>query len=402
MAQMNKIKQRLHAAAAAAAVREDEETARLAGILSEVAVGHADELWHVEEALMKDQRWAFVREAPASPAEGAAEPVKKYKWATSVDATPTFDPATSLPRENLLDVGWGPSVSAVRRSGAGSLGVFFVNTDKGTVVLKGSRSMASEAFAALLTARLGICTPRWRIISNATKESTVMIARLASLDPMKHAAIFLNSQAHMFLNSFVPGKSLAQFDHASSVALLGPEGSLSSDGVSVLHQIGRVLALDVLLNNGDRLPLIWQNQGNAGNLIIARTEDGPKVYSIDTQVFPIGTEHAAQLDSYHERVIAMLKGLVAGPTIEQPAFAAVRDKLRGVLHYDIGTRGSLALQAGFMDVAGRAKEIALERFELDKWLVLLRAIDEGLVGLDAVQPDFILDIWSIFRAHGSL
>jgi hypothetical protein len=51
--------------------------------------------------------------------------------------------------------------------------------------------------------------------------------------------------------------------------------------------------------------------------------------------------------------------------------------------------------------SSRAKDIALDRFELDKWVTLLRGIDETLVGLDAARPDFILDVWNIFRVHGS-
>ena len=34
-----------------------------------------------------------------------------------------------------------------------------------------------------------------------------------------------------------------------------------------LREIGRLLVLDVLINNGDRFPLLWENRGNPGNLM---------------------------------------------------------------------------------------------------------------------------------------
>merc|ERR1719253_250215 len=36
-----------------------------------------------------------------------------------------------------------------------------------------------------------------------------------------------------------------------------------------LQMLGRLLAADILLNNFDRLPAIWDNEGNAGNLLVA-------------------------------------------------------------------------------------------------------------------------------------
>ncbi len=123
----------------------------------------------------------------------------------------------------------------------------------------------------------------------------------------------------------------------------------------MLRQLGRITALDVLLNNGcvvgltgrwwalclswvwgwvtgsclaleahcsDRLPLIWDNRGNGGNFIFASTSAGPKVgfppppppalplpcrshlqvYAIDSQVYPITDAHEGTADAYVGKV----------------------------------------------------------------------------------------------------
>ena len=35
--------------------------------------------------------------------------------------------------------------------------------------------------------------------------------------------------------------------------------------------IGRILTLDLLLNNWDRLPIVWENEGNPNNIIFSKS-----------------------------------------------------------------------------------------------------------------------------------
>jgi hypothetical protein len=44
--------------------------------------------------------------------------------------------------------------------------------------------------------------------------------------------------------------------------IFGTPGAPSSGGLTRLEEFGRVLLSDVLCNNGDRFPLIWDNRGN--------------------------------------------------------------------------------------------------------------------------------------------
>ena len=44
-----------------------------------------------------------------------------------------------------------------------------------------------------------------------------------------------------------------------------------------LRQIGKVMALDVLVNNCDRFPLIRSHQGNAGNLMLNASDEAVSI-----------------------------------------------------------------------------------------------------------------------------
>merc|ERR1712062_927972 len=63
-------------------------------------------------------------------------------------------------------------------------------------------------------------------------------------------------------------------------------------------QLGRLMAFDMLINNFDRLPLAWSNEGNLGNIMLgSRLEP---VVGIDQCVNPI--THPAGLSCYLQRV----------------------------------------------------------------------------------------------------
>ena len=44
-------------------------------------------------------------------------------------------------------------------------------------------------------------------------------------------------------------------------------------GQARLWSLGRVLAMDMLVNNFDRFPLVWDNEGNAGNVMLTPLDD---------------------------------------------------------------------------------------------------------------------------------
>lgn len=56
------------------------------------------------------------------------------------------------------------NIKAVKRSESGSAGVFFVNREDGTTVLKSSSNCPKEYLASILARRLGFSVPEMRVI----------------------------------------------------------------------------------------------------------------------------------------------------------------------------------------------------------------------------------------------
>ena len=131
-----------------------------------------------------------------------------------------------------------------------------------------------------------------------------------------------------------------------------------------LRQLGAVIAADMLVNNFDRSPLVWANEGNGNNLLVdIGVEPGVvRVTAIDQQCCPIIDEedHQPLLNSYLERVRAATAEAVAGDAAG-PHVAKVRDFIKKVSGgHDIGDDGCTHLLAGIKN--GVAAVVATRNF----------------------------------------
>merc|ERR1712037_895417 len=80
---------------------------------------------------------------------------------------------------------------------------------------------------------------------------------------------------------------MAIVEYVPGTVLQGLEGHavLTREGAgAILQGVGRLIALDCLTNNLDRVPAIWANDGNLGNIMVHISGD---VLGIDQQVVPI-------------------------------------------------------------------------------------------------------------------
>lgn len=109
----------------------------------------------------------------------------------------------------------------------------------------------------------------------------------------------------------------------------------------------------MLVNNFDRTPLIWANEGN-GNNVLVDTGSVPgtvQVTAIDQQCCPIVDEedHQPLLNGYLERVRAATAEAVAAEATG-PHIAKVREFIKRVsCGHDIGEQGCGHLLAGIKD-----------------------------------------------------
>lgn len=151
--------------------------------------------------------------------------------------------------------------------GLGSLGVFLLNLkdNAGVITLKqGAASSAAEFFASLLYAKLGIATPAMRVLDKSELAKVVeQLGDVAFTSP--GAGDHLQSgggQRGGVLMDFSPGVTLK---HPQVAEMFTDKGTSKS----ILTQLGRIVAVDMFINNFDRTPCVWAHEGNANNVMFS-------------------------------------------------------------------------------------------------------------------------------------
>lgn len=153
-------------------------------------------------------------------------------------------------------------------SDSGSGGVFFCSADKGSFVVKSTTHAAPEYFTNLLYRKLGINVPAMRVVqwSNGEYQRMVEEMKLCCYSEVKTKTKVRREldRAYALLMEYIPGFSIMDIGPARlSAALQLPNSA------TLLHQIGRIVAGDLLVNNSDRIPLVWHNNGNPNNLLFS-------------------------------------------------------------------------------------------------------------------------------------
>ena len=176
-------------------------------------------------------------------------------------------------------------------------------------------------------------------------------------------------------------------------------GSITALGASGFETLGRLAAFDVLLNNADRLPVLFDTEGNLGNVILEPGSDGSVVCcAIDSCVNPLEGKAL-------ERHLANLRAAAHGPdlTAAAGAFATLcgaallesqldairRGWQRGLERICEMTRDG-ALQAALDANVGAAVAAGAAHGELSKarayLLTVARAITHLLGAADGAPP----------------
>ncbi len=182
--------------------------------------------------------------------------------------------------------------SCISSSHGGSGGVFFVdfpsaveetraaaNESTKKLVVKGSGEPAREVFATRVLRLLGLCSPDVRVVSFSMlewAEVKLAVQRLCVGELRFRCEKSLN-RPQLLLFEFVEGTSLLE---------IPPTQGSCWENAEFLEQLGEICAVDVVLNNLDRLPLsIWDNDGNLGNVLVEK--DTGKAVAIDTAIYAV-------------------------------------------------------------------------------------------------------------------
>ena len=170
------------------------------------------------------------------------------------------------------EIDWGSCVGA-QKSSDGLEGVYFIElANSRAVVVKCPKSPAPELFGNYLCESFGVRNAKIRAIRRNGYEGRRVVRTLlkfyleqgGSCKESDALAVRSAFKVPIFLlMEYIPGRELAELSVTSPVAL---RTALTSP--STLHSFGRLLALDCVLNNFDRLPFgLWQNAGgNPSNI----------------------------------------------------------------------------------------------------------------------------------------
>jgi len=335
----------------------------------------------------------------AQPTHPQTEPgKKKYKWAVGgVDDAHKADLKNAKPVPNLFKLDLDGGLKGAQRSESGSEGVFFVTLNSGGIfVLKASKSISEEVFSNLIAQALGVYSPKLRIIYSRDQEGDRLLDLIIASDKQGVAIHGILSAEYFLLKEFLPGTK--NFDKCTAAEIKEffyeefPH-TLSVHGKKYLHNLGVILAVDVITNYSDRLPLIWDNPGNSGNLMI--TNKGQFV-SVENGITTFAT-NSATYEQYSKRVKTFLDSLINNPETVLPEFQKIDDKFMEFAGISIGDVGILAVQEGFIEFIRNTPKLELSKAQLENWKSVLEKFQPPLVGVSTINVDCIANLLDIFR-----
>jgi len=342
------------------------------------------------------------------------------------------------PRESLdAPIPWSECVGAAR-SYAGSEGVIFVELpEKEAVCVKVPSKVAAEMFGTMLCERIGIRCPRMRIVRQDSEEGQLISGSLIRVDSRlppenQRIAAMLSKSPALLIIEYLQGVELADKipPHCADwgADTFGQAGVLSQNGCDVLRRFGSLIAFDMLINNYDRLPCIWDNGGNPGNVMFSSRDNS--VISIDNMVNCIHAGNKDIMEQFLKRVHSATRSVISNPDVEHKDFAKIRTLLRegapghgwGGLAIDIGEAGTLEVQNGFVstvqlivegdsaaesDAGITFEELSQMRNEL--FMLFRNDLPSGaltgavpadgieLRGFESISPEFIGKVVDVFR-----
>jgi hypothetical protein len=252
-------------------------------------------------------------------------------------------------------VPWGQVETTMWCSGGtGGAVLVQIGQSEAVVIKPQGMTAVAEGIAGVVAALVGVRVAACRVLTRTQGEYAQMVTAIEEKptmvpgDEARNLVLFSESQHCLGVVEFVPG-----------VVLQGLEGHNVLTGqaaVSTFRAMGSIIALDCLLNNVDRVPAIWDNDGNLSNIMVS---GGDTVIGIDQQVNAIaggpGRERYFQrvrdfVDDVQEEskgkdVMTRIKTAIlenCGVEMTQEHCQAVRDGAREVFGYVAAHQAELA------------------------------------------------------------
>lgn len=164
-----------------------------------------------------------------------------------------------------LHVDWRQCEGALHLEG-GSGGVTLLRLQEGVLVLKKQRMTAAAEFLAIQVAKaVGIRVADMRLISWADPEYSEIkeaIRKTPSFSKNPLLGIWRSTE-FLGILEYIPGCTVQGPEVQRRLQEMQPD-SLKT----FWFQVGEIVAFDALINNVDRVPLLWDNEGNTANLMV--------------------------------------------------------------------------------------------------------------------------------------
>jgi len=319
--------------------------------------------------------------------QGSKQQAKTSKWSTSLDNVFKIDflNAKPFPFPQVAD---SPNIDfanlkleGVQRAEGGTEGLFFVSTTDGVMIVKRSFNIASEILAGRLAHTLGIYSPKVYPLDLYSSGGEALYNSMTAVEKTGRVTTTFISQKHVLIMEFLRGITLNLLDHTQAAEIFAD--------TTLLTHIGSLMALDVLTNNSDRLPLIWSNQGNLSNVMI--TEQN-LIVSIDAKIVPIAKSNTAIYGNYMRKLEQTVKALLLNDQVETSAFRYIRDVISAATGYDMASEGTLAMQKGFKETTLKALSLDVPVL-LQQWSQNLPTTPEFLTSC----VDFVTEVITLIK-----
>lgn len=172
--------------------------------------------------------------------------------------------------------------------GLGSFGVIVVELPDSQLVIgkcAGNRFIP-EYFGNKLAQKIGLNTPKMKILSRLSGEGQNFIHSIESAPFTNFEDSQRIGKYHLFPKFFV-----MEFIRSDCCLIINHEKAISFlENSKFISQLSKMMAFDILINNYDRIPFIWNNDGNPGNVLIQFEDEEnnfPRIFSIDQFVTEI-------------------------------------------------------------------------------------------------------------------
>ncbi|CAE6920034.1 argC [Symbiodinium natans] len=203
----------------------------------------------------------------------------------------------------------------------GSGGVALFKLPQGVVAVKPQKMTAAAEFLAIQVAKaVAVPVADIRVVRWVDQEYASIHDTLRSVDPNEEQGLnMLKLRLHhrncefFGILEYIPGIGVQGQELHERLQAMQPHRL-----DAFWYQVGEIVAFDALINNVDRVPLLWDNEGNTANLMLREDAEDVAVVGIDQAVTAIVAQGPGR-DRYAGRLRLLAEGLFTGSWQEKEA-----------------------------------------------------------------------------------